>query len=160
MRSRRPLPLPIACPRSPWRTSAFRSTHPYRIELFDPCSLRLSAALSNPRPNWHRITHDLAGFSQPYQNGRGSAASEKRAGERRKTARNGPAGHRTWFGWTAGKAQIPRGTGRCRASEKECPDWRDWRRERNCRRTLSGPFSMTYEPHKAGWMLTGESRGC
>jgi hypothetical protein len=28
MRSRLPLPLPIACPRSPSRTSAFRSTPP------------------------------------------------------------------------------------------------------------------------------------
>jgi len=35
-----------------------------------------------------------------------------------------------------------------------------WRRERNCRQTLSGAFSMTYEPHKLRWMLPGESRGC
>jgi hypothetical protein len=42
--------------------------------------------------------------------------------------------------------------------EKECPDWRDWRRERNCRQTLSAAFSITYEPHKLQWMLTGESQ--
>jgi hypothetical protein len=44
--------------------------------------------------------------------------------------------------------------------EKECPDWRDWRRERNCRQTLSAAFSITYEPHKWRWMLTRESWGC
>ena len=32
------------------------SMGPYRIELFDPWSLRLSAALSNPRPNLHNLT--------------------------------------------------------------------------------------------------------
>jgi hypothetical protein len=33
------------------------------------------------------------------------------------------------------------------------------RRERNCRRTLSAAFSMTYEPHKSCWKLPGESWG-
>jgi hypothetical protein len=32
--------------------------------------------------------------------------------------------------------------------------------ERNCRQTLSGPPSMTYESHKLLWMLPGESSAC
>ena len=51
------------------------------------------------------------------------------------------------------KAGVLRDFSRCRAQRKECPDWASWRRERSCRQTLSGPFSMTYEPHKMRWML-------
>ena len=32
-----------------------------------------------------------------------------------------------------------------------------WRRERNCRQTLSAAFSMTYKTHTLRWMLPGES---
>ena len=43
---------------------------------------------------------------------------------------------------------------------RECRPKASWRRERNCRRTLSAAFSMTYKPHKSWWMLTRESRAC
>ena len=45
------------------------------------------------------------------------------------------------------------------SSRRDCPCRTSWRRERNCRQTLSAAFSMTYEPHQF-WMLTGESRCC
>jgi hypothetical protein len=41
---------------------------------------------------------DLAGFSQPYQNGRGSVASEKGAEERQDMAKNGLRSLSPWFG--------------------------------------------------------------
>jgi hypothetical protein len=91
-------------------------------------------------------------------NGRGSIVSEKVGAKKRKTARNGPVGWPPWFGQIARKDRILRRSGRCSAPGKECPEWRDWRRERTCHQTLSGPFSMAYEPHKSRWMLTGESR--
>ena len=36
---------------------AVRSVLPYRIELFDPCSPRLSAGLSNRRPVRHHLMY-------------------------------------------------------------------------------------------------------
>jgi hypothetical protein len=51
----------------------------------------------------------------------------KRGQQRRKTARNWPIGRSPWFGQTAWKARILRGSGRCGAQGKECPDWGDWR---------------------------------
>jgi len=50
--------------------------------------------------------------AHPYQNGRGSVASEKGAGERRKMARNGLPGRCSWFGQMAGKARILRDSDR------------------------------------------------
>jgi hypothetical protein len=41
--------------------------------------------------------------------------------------------------------------------QRECRPKVSWRRERNCRQTLSEPISMGYEPHKFQCMLTGES---
>jgi chaperonin GroEL len=52
------------------------------------------------------------------------------------------SGRCSWFGKVAGKARIPRRCGRRRARGKECHDWRDWRRERSCRQTLSLAMSM------------------
>ena len=43
-------------------------------------------------------------------------------------ARKGPPSRRSWFGYFARKAQILRGSGRCRADEKECLEWSVWRR--------------------------------
>ena len=40
---------------------------------------------------------------------------------------------------------------------RECRPKASWQRERNCRQTLSGPKSMTYEPHELWWMLPRES---
>jgi hypothetical protein len=40
---------------------------------------------------------------------------------------------------------------------RDCPQGQCWRRERNCRQTLSFAISMSYAPHKLRWMLTGES---
>jgi NAD(P)-dependent dehydrogenase (short-subunit alcohol dehydrogenase family) len=42
------------------------------------------------------------------------------------------------------------------SGRRDCPQGACWRRERNCRQTLSGAFSMTYEPHKMRWMLPRE----
>ena len=36
---------------------------------------------------------------------------------------------------------------------RDCPHGQCWRRERNCRRTLSAAFSMTYELHRLRWMF-------
>ena len=43
---------------------------------------------------------------------------------------------------------------------RDCPRRRCWRSDRSCRQTLSGPFSMAYEPHKLRWMLPRESWAC
>jgi uncharacterized protein YjiS (DUF1127 family) len=37
-------------------------------------------------------------------------------------------------------ADIGLTSGQRRAQGKECPEWRDWRRERNCQQTLSSWF--------------------
>jgi hypothetical protein len=58
-------------------------------DSFDPCSLRPSGGFSNPPPSDVLQPVELFGFQHPYQNGRGSVASEKVGRERRKTARNG-----------------------------------------------------------------------
>lgn len=55
---------------------------------------------------------EFASFQYPYQNGRGSVVSEKRAGEKRKTAQNGLWGRYSWFGKMAGTPPILRGSGR------------------------------------------------
>jgi hypothetical protein len=93
---------------------------------------------------------ELSSFSHPYQNGRGSVASEKVRRERRKTARNSPSSRSSWFGQFARNGRSLRDSGRGSGVGKECPDWRDWRRERNCRQTLSFAESMAYEPHNCG----------
>jgi hypothetical protein len=59
----------------------------------------------------------------------------------------------------AEKPFIPRDFRQEAAAEEITSIIDNWRRERNCRPTLSGPFSMTYKPHKLRWMLPGESRG-
>ena len=46
------------------------------------------------------------------------------------------------------------------SGRRDCPHRSCWRRERNCRQTLSAAFSMGYEPHKLRWVLPRESMGC
>jgi hypothetical protein len=41
--------------------------------------------------------------------------------------------------------------------QRDCRPSVSWRSERSCRRTLSGPISRSYEPHKLRWVLPGES---
>jgi hypothetical protein len=54
------------------------------------------------------------------------------------------------------------GSSRPIRGRRDYPHRACWRRERNCRQTLSAAFSMTYEPHEARWMLPRESwiRSC
>ena len=94
-----------------------RFTPPER-RFFEPALLRASSNSLNYRASKH-----------PYQNGRGSVASEKVGRERRKSARNGPSSQSSWFG------QFARNDRSCGIStadqerEKECPDWTFWRRD-------------------------------
>jgi hypothetical protein len=44
-----------------------------------------------------------------------------------------------------------------RAQQKECADWGNWRRERNCQQTFSFAISMGYELHKPWWVLFRDS---
>ena len=56
--------------------------------------------------------------------------------------------------------RLDRGRGRLSGlirGRRDCPHRQYWRRERNCRQTLSAAISIAYEPHKMRWMLTGES---
>jgi hypothetical protein len=59
------------------------------------------------------------------------------ARETKNGPKNGAAGRRAWFGQMAAKVRILRDSDRSREQEKECSGWRDWRRDRNCRRNLS-----------------------
>ena len=49
---------------------------------------------------------ELSSFQHPYQNGRGSVASEKVSRARRKTARSGPSSWSSWFGQLPGWAAV------------------------------------------------------
>ena len=49
----------------------------------------------------------------------------------------GPSSRSSWFGQFARNGRSLRVSDRGSGAEKECPDRASWRRERNCRRTLS-----------------------
>ena len=91
------------------RTVRSLFTPPER-SFFKPAPLR---APSNPL-NYRASQH-------PYQNGRGSVASEKVGRERRKTARNGPRGRGAWFGQLARKAAFCGFPAADRARKKNVP---------------------------------------
>ena len=131
------------------RSSASRSTSgcaPSQLgcpgtHLFDPGSLRLSAAPSNPHP----FVHLLNALICPASDIRTKMAvvrllRRKWAERDEKPPEMGPqAGPH-------GSDNLPEMAAFCGLqpcdpdAEKECPDWADWRRERSCRRTLSFLF--------------------
>jgi hypothetical protein len=93
-----------------------------RTEVFDPCSLRLSGGFANPAPFRRPQPVELSSFQHPYQNGRGSVASEKVSRERRKMARSGPSSRSSWFGQFARNGRSLRDSDRGSGAEKECLD--------------------------------------
>jgi hypothetical protein len=117
-----------------------------------PLPLALAGFFQTRSPSGVLQLIELSSFSHPYQNGRGSVASEKGAGERRKTARSEPRGRRPWFGQFAGNGRILRHSRRQAGAEKECPDWVFWRSEgdSNCgydrarRRARAGPMVLAH----------------
>ena len=64
---------------------------------------------------------ELSSFQHPYQNGRGSVASEKVGRERRKTSLNGPSSRSSWFGQFARNGRILRAFGPDERGEKNVP---------------------------------------
>jgi hypothetical protein len=90
------------------------------------------------------------GISHPYQNGRGSVASEKAAGERGKKGPKWLRSPSPRFGSISRKAGILRGSGRRLPPEKECPDTASWRRERSATRNI-----LHFRAHPRGGCCKG-----
>jgi hypothetical protein len=86
--------------------------------------------------------------------GRVNSQRENGPKERENGLRAGYGGQQPW----AKNPLVSRDFSRKTAVGETVATSDSWRRDRNCRRTLSAAFSMSYELHKLRWMLPGESR--
>jgi hypothetical protein len=106
-------------------------------DSFDPCSLRPSGGFSNPPPSDVLQPVEYLDSNIRTKMAVVRLLRRKWAERDEKRPETGASSRSSWFGQFARNGRSLRLSDRGSGAEKECPDRAYWRRERNCRRTLS-----------------------